>query len=291
MVINSGGGNKGKHVARKFIKPSTGASSKTVRVIQEDGEMYAVVVKLFGNCMCKVMCFDGRNRLCIIRKKFTGRRKTDNIVSSGSVVMVGLQEYSSGPTTGTGGATGTTGTGAGKGTGDSHLPRCNLLYVYNDQEKEKLRKVCDISKMNTAPSSGGGGGDAHFQPEDEAIKFVSSGSGVFNKYANQELRKGMRSVGGVASTGEVAGDGTECARTDTIDGASWLKDMYPDDSDEEDESGSSGSSESRDPHNDVDEICEPENKHETTFHAEPTQQPPKPNAHAKKYSIINIDDI
>jgi len=66
--------------------------------------------------------------------------------------------------------------------------------------------------------------------------------------------------------------------------------MYPDDSDEEDESGSSGSSESCDPHNDVDEICEPEpeNKHETTFHAEPTQ-PPK--AHAKKYSIINIDDI
>ena len=214
MVLNSGGGNKGKHVARKFINTG-GAGIKTVRVMQDEGEMYAVVVKLFGNCMCKVTCFDGRSRLCIIRKKFTGRRKTDNIVSSGSVVLVGLHVYGS--------------SGSGSNNSDSCLPRCDLLYVYNDQEKEKLRKVCDIGKMNAAPT----GNDAQVQDDDDSIKFVSSGTGVFNKYANQELRKGLQSVGTTNANDEI--NSQTAVVSNVIDGASWLKDMYPDDEDDDDD--------------------------------------------------------
>ena len=236
MVINSGGGNKGKHVARKFVKSGAGAGIKTVRLVQDEGEMYAVVVKLFGNCMCKVMCFDGRSRLCIIRKKFTGRRKTDNIVSSGSVVLVGLQVYGSVGSSSSSSSSGGNSSGSSSSNknnhGDSHLPRCDLLYVYNDQEKEKLRKVCDIGKMNAAPTTGGFG-EAHPQPDDDSVKFMSSGTGVFNKYANQELRNGLRSVGGGVA-GSLTNDDAAPDRIDTIDGASWLKDMYPDDSSSDD---------------------------------------------------------
>ena len=293
MVLNSGGGNKGKHVARKFIKSAAGAGIKTVRVVQDEGEMYAVVAKLFGNCMCKVVCFDGRSRLCIIRKKFTGRRKTDNVVSQGSVLLVGLHVYSSG--TGTGG-TGGTGTGSKVGGGhhgDSNLPRCDLLYVYNDQEKEKLRKVCDLSKMNTAPT---GGSDAPLQADDDSIKFVLSGTGVFNKYANPELRKGVRSVGS-ANESETAGANSVLHST-VVSNESWLKDMYPDEcsdedeEDEEDETGEAGEAGEEDEDEDEDEDEEGEGEDEEILNKVQPQQKVHSQTHNKKpYSIINIDDI
>ena len=224
MVLNTGGGNKGKLVARKFVKQSGSGSAgtKTVRVVQDEGEMYAVVSKLFGNCMCKVMCYDGYNRLCIIRKKFTGRRKTDNVVSAGSVLLVGLQSYGSTKPTAS--------VNSSSNKSDNHLPRCDLLYVYTDQEKEKLRKVCDISKMNAAP---GGGGDIsgtssqqQQQQDDDMLKFVTIGTGVFNKYANQEMRKGVVAIGS---------DAANNGNNKLIDSGTWLKGMISDDDDDDDD--------------------------------------------------------
>jgi translation initiation factor IF-1 len=231
MVLNTGGGNKGKLVARKFVKQSGAGSAgtKTVRVVQDEGEMYAVVSKLFGNCMCKVMCYDGYNRLCIIRKKFTGRRKTDNIVSAGSVLLVGLQSY--------GAIKPTASVNSSSNKSDNHLPRCDMLYVYTDQEKEKLRKVCDISKMNAAL----GGGDinaaasasaASQQQDDDAIKFVTSGTGVFNKYANQEMRKGAVAVG---SDNAAANNSNSNNNNRLIDSGAWLNGMISDDDDDDDD--------------------------------------------------------
>ena len=304
MVINSGGGNKGKHVARKFVKSGAGAGIKTVRLVQDEGEMYAVVVKLFGNCMCKVMCFDGRSRLCIIRKKFTGRRKTDNIVSSGSVVLVGLQVYGSVGSSSSSSSSSSGGTSSSSKTnhGDSHLPRCDLLYVYNDQEKEKLRKVCDIGKMNAAPTTGGFS-EAQSQLDDDSVKFVSSGTGVFNKYANQELRNGLRSVGGGVAGSLTNDDAAPDRIIDTIDGASWLKDMYPDDSsssDDDSHDSDDNDEETKDSDDDEEEEKEEENEEEETYNKPHPGRQPKSNQQQqqqqqqqqpKKYSIINIDDI
>ena len=233
MVLNTGGGNKGKLVARKFVKQSGSGSTgtKTVRVVQDEGEMYAVVSKLFGNCMCKVMCYDGYNRLCIIRKKFTGRRKTDNIVSAGSVLLVGLQSY--------GAIKPTASVNSSSNKSDNHLPRCDLLYVYTDQEKEKLRKVCDISKMNAAL----GGGDinaaaaaAASQQDDDAIKFVTSGTGVFNKYANQEMRKGAVAVGSDnAAANNSNSNNNNNNNNKLIDSGAWLNGMISDDDSDDDD--------------------------------------------------------
>ena len=236
MVLNTGGGNKGKLVARKFVKQSGSgsAATKTVRVVQDEGEMYAVVSKLFGNCMCKVMCYDGYNRLCIIRKKFTGRRKTDNIVSAGSVLLVGLQSY--------GAIKPTASVNSSSNKSDNHLPRCDLLYVYTDQEKEKLRKVCDIGKMNAAL----GGGDinaaataaAASQQDDDAIKFVTSGTGVFNKYANQEMRKGAVAVGSdnaAANNSNSNSNSNSNNNNKLIDSGAWLNGMISDDDSDDDD--------------------------------------------------------
>jgi translation initiation factor IF-1 len=242
MVLNTGGGNKGKLVARKFVKQSGAGSAgtKTVRVVQDEGEMYAVVSKLFGNCMCKVMCYDGYNRLCIIRKKFTGRRKTDNIVSAGSVLLVGLQSY--------GAIKPAASVNSSSNKSDNHLPRCDLLYVYTDQEKEKLRKVCDISKMNAAL---GGGGDTsgaassqQQQQDDDTIKFVTSGTGVFNKYANQEMRKGAVAIGSDANNnGGNGGNGSNGSNNNNnklIDSGAWLNGMISDDDDYDDDDDERG---------------------------------------------------
>ena len=219
MVLNSGGGNKGKHVARKFIKQAAGGGNKAVRIAQDDGEMYAIVSKMFGNCMCGVACYDGRTRLCIIRKKFTGRRKTDNMVASGSLILVGVHAYS------LGGASG------GKG---APVQRCDLLYVYTDQEREKLRKVCDVSKLTAAVPGAPSEGD------DDGVKFVTSGTGVFNKYANRDTRSASAVIGASSQDSTTAAI-AELEAAVTINGAEWLKDMYPD-SDDGSGSGSDGGS-------------------------------------------------
>ena len=248
MVINSGGGNKGKHVGRKFVKQGA-SGTKTVRVAQDQGEMYATVSKMLGNCMCGVLCYDGRNRLCIIRKKFTGRRKTDNIVSAGGLVLVGVHDY-----------------GGSGGSGGSRAPiqRCDLLYVYNDQEREKLRKVCDFSKL-AAVAAAAGGASAAAADDDDNIKFITSGTGIFNKYANRDAR-------GASVTTTTTDPSASYERTDTIGGADWLKDMYIDSDDDSDDGDSDdGDDDSPSP--------------------QPAQQQAVRRAPRADAVIINVDDI
>jgi len=251
--------------------------------------------QLLGNCMCSVICGDGYKRLCIIRKKFTGRRKADNNVMSGTVVLVGIHDY------GGNGSPAAASSTTNKNTKSTAL-KCDLLYVYGDQEKEKLRKACDLSKLNAALSAGDAGSASAIQ-DDDGIKFVTSGTGVFNKYANEESRKNVRTVGlGLQATA------TDSARQNTIFGNQWLgEDMLPSDNDEEfdcqEESDSKdehedGEDEDEDEdkdEDDEDEECEEEKQKQKqkqesvesvyTNHRIPHKQQ-KPQA-----QIINVDDI
>ena len=136
------GGNKGKGLARKHV--TSGGSNKQLRVATEDGERYAVVSKMLGNGMCYVRLLSGGgggnggsgDKLCIIRNKFKGRGKRDNILDSGSWVLVGLREWASKQDT------------------------CDLLEVYNDSERDRLMKnepcfkaVASTSESNNERSS------------------------------------------------------------------------------------------------------------------------------------------
>ena len=152
MVRNDAGGNKGKGLARKHVNASKGGGSKQLRVATVEAEKYAVVSKMLGNGMCYVSLLDGTvgTKLCIIRNKFKGRGKRDNILDSGSWVLVGLREWASKQDT------------------------CDLLEVYNDGERDRLLKnePCFKTVASTSENTNNGGSNVHFA-DSETMKYRS----------------------------------------------------------------------------------------------------------------------
>ena len=128
MVKNSTGGNKSKKQARKtaiqYHQPA-----KEIRKAKEDGEMYAAVSKMFGGKECEVMCLDNKLRRCVMRSKFMFRGKAENNLSVGTMILVGLRDWEV------------------RHTGSE---RCDLLEVYSQSEKERLKQYesCDFSAIN-----------------------------------------------------------------------------------------------------------------------------------------------
>ena len=116
MVINDKGGCKGKKIARKHLTKG----KNELRLSHSSSEKYAIVKKLLGNT-CDVICDDGKERRCIIRGKFTGRNKRDNMIDSGAYILVGLREWVNEDT------------GA---DGHGKVNYCDLLEVYNSSERD-----------------------------------------------------------------------------------------------------------------------------------------------------------
>ena len=115
MPRNTGGGNKAKKSANKsFI-----ISNRATRFASIDGEVYAIVQRMLGGSMCEVLCIDGLVRLCVIRGKFSGKGKRENRINRGSWVLVGLRDWE---------------------ISSKDKPKCDLLEVYNDGDKEKIIK-------------------------------------------------------------------------------------------------------------------------------------------------------
>lgn len=121
MVKNTCGGNKHKGQARKF-SINNSKESKKLRVSEDEYEIYAQVTKMLGNGMCHVITIKGKTLLCIIRGKFRGRGKRDNSIKTGSWVLIGLREWEE-----------------VKESASSLLNKCDLLEVYSDIDKEKLK--------------------------------------------------------------------------------------------------------------------------------------------------------
>jgi translation initiation factor IF-1 len=118
MVKNTSGGNKGKGMARKNINSAKQPSK--LRVVAEEGELYASVIKILGGSICSVVGMDKVERHCHIRGKFRGGHRRDNMLKAGTLVLVGDWGFTSSK--------------AGK------APECDLLEVYSDVEKERLKK-------------------------------------------------------------------------------------------------------------------------------------------------------
>jgi initiation factor 1A len=120
MVKNVHGGNKHKSQGRKF---TTAKASSKLRIAENEGELYSIVIKMLGNGMFHAYCIDGIVRLGQIRGKFSGRGKRDNFVEVGKWVLVGEREWD-------------IQSNADK-TKNTKL-KCDLLEVYNDLDKERL---------------------------------------------------------------------------------------------------------------------------------------------------------
>ena len=127
MVKNVKGGTGHKSMARKNVMTVTKQPAKT-RIALDEDEMYAQVTKILGGAMCHVLCHDDVMRLCHIRGKFRGRGKRDNMIGNGKWILVGKRSFESEKT--------------GK------LENCDLLEIYSEQDKDKLRSQIDTVNWN-----------------------------------------------------------------------------------------------------------------------------------------------
>jgi translation initiation factor IF-1 len=128
MVKNTKGGSSHKKMGRKF---TTGAKNNKLRLSEEEGEIYSIVVKMCGNGMFHCFGIDGVTRLGHIRGKFSGRGKRDNMVEIGKWVLIGLREWDIEPST------------AKTTDKKEKMQKCDLLEVYNESDKHRLRETVD----------------------------------------------------------------------------------------------------------------------------------------------------
>ena len=171
MVKNVTGGNKMKGQARKNSTTHSRQVSK-LRVIEQEGEVYAQVSKMLGNCMCHVDTEDCK-LLCIIRGKFRGRGKRDNILKSGTWVLVGLREWDSVPTS-----------GSEEGV---KMQKCDLLEVYTDHDKDRLKGTPGPWKKFIA-------NDLMFQDvKEEEFDFIDDKTEEYKKIMSEEFA-GLREM-------------------------------------------------------------------------------------------------
>jgi len=158
-MFKNDGGNKGKGLARKHVNAAKCGGTKQLRVATQEAERYAVVSKMLGNGMCYVRLLSGAgagagaDKLCIIRNKFKGRGKRDNILDSGSWVLVGMREWSSKQDT------------------------CDLLEVYNHGERDRLMKNEPCFKSATAESDA----DSSSANAHSTVQFADSATLKYSK--------------------------------------------------------------------------------------------------------------
>ena len=166
MVKNDAGGNKGKGLARKHVNAAKCGGSKQLRVATDEAERYAVVSKMLGNGMCYVRHLSGGNAdmLCIIRNKFKGRGKRDNILDSGSWVLVGMREWASKQDT------------------------CDLLEVYNDGERDRLLKNEPCFK-GVAAAANASDGDGVKGSSSSQVQFTDSTTMKYSKLVKSGTRE------------------------------------------------------------------------------------------------------
>lgn len=93
MVKNTKGGSSHKKLARKNVQNTNVRQRTRYANPDEPCEMYAVVTKMYGQGNCEVMCNDGKKRLCVIRKKFKGRNKRNNMISLDSLLLIGTRDW------------------------------------------------------------------------------------------------------------------------------------------------------------------------------------------------------
>ena len=100
--------------------------------IKEEGEEYAKSVRIFGAENAEVLCNDGVMRLCMIRKKFRGRRKKSNELKPNGFVLVGLRTW--------------------EVLNPKKKPKCDLLYVYGKGECEELKQHLNSALLEVEKS-------------------------------------------------------------------------------------------------------------------------------------------
>ena len=182
MVKNEGGGCNGKKVARKHKTKGR----NELRLSTSSDEKYAIVKKLLGNT-CDVICEDGVNRRCIIRGKFTGRNKRDNMLDGGTYILVGMREW-------------VDEAGRSRQADDNNVKYCDLLEVYNSMERDILRRTHNIFSSLKDESGN------KYDDRDTNVMFVDENTlkyqNVIKKMEGNKSNKGSGSGSGESESEE-----------------------------------------------------------------------------------------
>lgn len=120
MVKNTKGGNRHKKMARKHAVEDNIKVKTRLANPNEKCEIYATVKKMYGQGNCQVLCCDGKERLCVIRKIFKGRNKSKNFITIDTKVLVGLRDWET--------------------QRDGKQEKCDLLEVYDRSQHIELKK-------------------------------------------------------------------------------------------------------------------------------------------------------
>lgn len=171
MVKNTKGGSGQKRVARKHQEPSDIVVNTRMANPKEPSEIYANVIRLYGNGICGVMCVDGKERTMHIRNKFRGRNKRGNVVEIDTKVLVGIRDW--------------------EVLADGKKEKCDLLEVYEKRNHEDIQRavgnrwkilVLDSEKAGgsvaAATSSSSAAAAASSSMDDETFAFDYKGTGV-----------------------------------------------------------------------------------------------------------------
>jgi initiation factor 1A len=121
MVKNTTGGTGAKSLGRKH---QTSGTDRRLRLSENEFEKYACVTKILGNGMCEIHTFDNMKLMGHIRKKMKGKHKRNNLVSSLSIVLVGLRDFENPP------------------------KNCDIMVIYDDIQIEQIRQIPSINIEN-----------------------------------------------------------------------------------------------------------------------------------------------
>jgi hypothetical protein len=115
MVKNTSGGSKTKSFARKLASNST---QEHTRLPSCPLEHVAAIYKNLGFGKCMAHSLEHNNITAFIRNKFRGRGKHNNLISVGSIVLIGLREWEA-----------------------PNFKTADILYVYSYDEVAVLRSL------------------------------------------------------------------------------------------------------------------------------------------------------
>lgn len=124
MVKNKTGGNRHKKLASKNCKPQS--INRKVRLAVDKNEIYAKVVKCYGQGRFLVLCNDNVERILVLARKFKGRNKRDNTVAEGGIVLIGKRGF--------------------EVRDPKKKEHVDLLYVYSPSNLSKLKKDPNFRK-------------------------------------------------------------------------------------------------------------------------------------------------
>ena len=163
MVKNTCGGSKHKGQARKTV--NFGKSSIKLRIALDEGEIYAQVNKIFGGPLCSVLGIDNITRNGVIRGKF--RNKGKDIIKPGSWVLVGLRDWAS--------------------EKPNVVSTCDLLEIYLDSDKERLKKQQPNIDWKIFITNEGGIVNGNKNNQDEMFEFSDTTNEEYENIMKNEI--------------------------------------------------------------------------------------------------------